>query len=242
MIDLIADLHTHTLVSGHAYNTIREMAFSAQEKGLKILGISEHAPGIPGTVHPIYYANLYVVPREIYGVKLLHSCEINVLNDGTLSLEDKYINHLDYAIIGIHGLCYTDAGADGNTKNLIACMQNPKVAFISHPDDDNTPLNYKMLIEAAKKYDVALEINNSSFIKQHKRLNCVENYKTILGLCMEYNVNVVVSSDAHEASHLAEWNYAMELIKDMNFNEELILNNDIDKINKHILKASSYKL
>ena len=31
------DTHAHTLVSGHAYNTIREMAQMAAEKGLKVL-------------------------------------------------------------------------------------------------------------------------------------------------------------------------------------------------------------
>lgn len=50
----VLDIHTHTLVSGHAYGTIREMAQGAQEKGLALLGLSEHAPGIPGTAHPFY--------------------------------------------------------------------------------------------------------------------------------------------------------------------------------------------
>ena len=30
----VLDIHTHTLVSGHAYNTIMEMAQAATEKGL----------------------------------------------------------------------------------------------------------------------------------------------------------------------------------------------------------------
>lgn len=30
----IMDLHTHTVASGHAYNTIYEMARSASEKGI----------------------------------------------------------------------------------------------------------------------------------------------------------------------------------------------------------------
>ena len=49
MKKLIADMHMHTLVSGHAYGTIREMAATAGEKNLKLIGITEHAPGIPGT-------------------------------------------------------------------------------------------------------------------------------------------------------------------------------------------------
>ena len=48
MTDII-DLHTHTLASMHAYSTIREMAAAAKEKGLALLGISDHAPAMPGT-------------------------------------------------------------------------------------------------------------------------------------------------------------------------------------------------
>ena len=35
----VLDVHTHTIASGHAYNTIKEMAQSASEKGLELLGI-----------------------------------------------------------------------------------------------------------------------------------------------------------------------------------------------------------
>ena len=85
---IVADVHTHTIASGHAYGTIREMAQAAASIGLKVLGLTEHAPGIPGTVDPFYYLNLGVVPRELYGVRILHGSEINVMNDGTLSLEE----------------------------------------------------------------------------------------------------------------------------------------------------------
>ena len=52
--ETVMDLHTHTIASGHAYNTLREMAKAAADRGLEILGITEHAPGIPGTVDPFY--------------------------------------------------------------------------------------------------------------------------------------------------------------------------------------------
>lgn len=41
------DTHAHTLVSGHAYNTMREMVQMAAEKGLKGLALTEHAPKCP---------------------------------------------------------------------------------------------------------------------------------------------------------------------------------------------------
>lgn len=232
--NLVLDIHTHTLVSGHAYGTIREMAFAAKEKGLELLGISEHAPGIPGTCNPFYYLNLSVIPRKIYGVEIFHGCEINVLNDGQLSLEQKYIDFLDYAIVGIHRHCYENVGVDKNTENLISCMKNKKVFFVSHPDDDNMPLDYEKLVMAAKQYHVALEVNNSSLLKQHLRLNCVENYKKMLNLCSQYKVPIIINSDAHDPSHVGNFTEAYKLIKALEFDEELIINTSIKKFKAFI--------
>lgn len=39
---LIADTHSHTLASGHAYSTIREMVRAAFEKGMEAFAITEH--------------------------------------------------------------------------------------------------------------------------------------------------------------------------------------------------------
>ena len=131
MKKFILDVHTHTIASDHAYGTIREMAQSANEIGLKLLGISEHAPDIPGTVNPFYYRNLKVIPRKIYGVEIFLDCEINVLNDGTLSLEQELIDKLDYGIARIHLQCYKNEGIEKNTDNLISCMKNKKI-FLYH--------------------------------------------------------------------------------------------------------------
>lgn len=229
-----ADLHTHTIASGHAYGTIREMARAASEQGLQLLGISEHAPGIPGTVDPFYYNNLKVVPRRIYGVEIIHGCEINVLNDGTLSLEQQYIDKLDYAIAGIHAPCYQDAGRRKNTENLIACMKNAKVFFISHPDDDHTPLDYEQLVRAAKEYHTALEVNNNSLGKQDRRWNCVRNYEIMLRLCQQYEVPIIVSSDAHDPAWVGKFDLAARLLERVNFDERLILNTEISKVKEFI--------
>ena len=43
------DVHTHTIASGHAFSTLQEMAQAAADKGLKVLGITEHSPGVPGS-------------------------------------------------------------------------------------------------------------------------------------------------------------------------------------------------
>lgn len=74
------DTHTHTLASGHAYNTLNEMAQAAADKGLKGLAITEHAPEMPGTCHLFYFQNLRIVPRKKYGIELLLGTELNIMN------------------------------------------------------------------------------------------------------------------------------------------------------------------
>lgn len=239
MKKLVADIHMHTIVSGHAYGTIREMVASAKKQNLNLIGISEHAPGIPGTVDPFYYYNLEILPDMIDDIEVIHGCEINVLNGGKMSLEQKYIDCLDYAIVGIHSQCYKDEGKEKNTENVIECMKNDKVLFVSHPDDDHTALDYEMLVKAALKYHVALEVNNSSLVKEKYRLNCYDNYKTMLNLCQKYHVPIIVSSDAHDPSWVGKFDLALKLLEDIKIDEDLILNNDINKlksfigINKH---------
>ena len=215
MKPFVADVHMHSILSGHAFGTIRELAAEASRRGLSLIGVTEHAPGIPGTVDPIYFRNLCDAPRELYGVEMLYGSEVNVLNGGELSLDQRHLNYLDYAIAGIHGLCYEDAGAVKNTDNVIRCMENPKVKIISHPDTDQYPMD--------------------SLRKPKSRLNCVENYRKMIPLCMERGVFVVVDTDAHDPSAVGNFELARKLLETMDINEDLLLNNDLQKLKKFLL-------
>lgn len=235
MRPLIADLHTHSILSGHAFGTVRELAFEAAARNIKILGVTEHGPGIPGTCDPIYFRNFIDAPRNLYGVEMLYGSETNVLNSGEVDLDQRHLNYLDYAIAGIHGLCYEDVGIVKNTDNVIRCMENPKVKFISHPDENNFPLDYKALVEGAKQYHTALEVNNSSLRKPKLRPGCVENYEKMLPLCMEYGVNIIVNTDSHDPSQVGDFTLAMVLLERLEMNENLILNNDAEKLKAFLL-------
>ena len=120
MIHDILDLHTHTIMSGHAYSTMQEMIRSASEKDVKLLGITEHAPRIPGACHPFYFINFKVVPREQFGVKLILGCELNIIDyEGHIDLEPRYLNGLDYAVASIHEPCYDSGTVAQNTESGI---------------------------------------------------------------------------------------------------------------------------
>ena len=83
-----ADLHTHTIASGHAYSTIKEMAIAAEEKGIRLLGITEHSKGMPGSCQDIYFSNLRVVDRKIGEVALAMGVELNIIDyDGNVDMD-----------------------------------------------------------------------------------------------------------------------------------------------------------
>ena len=58
-----ADTHTHTLASGHAYNTIMEMVQAAAAKGLKALAITDHTKG--GKYYTFHMEELPRILRSI---------------------------------------------------------------------------------------------------------------------------------------------------------------------------------
>ena len=235
MKPFVADVHMHSLLSGHAFGTVRELAFEAAARGMKLIGVTEHGPGIPGTCDVIYFRNIIDAPRCLYGVEMLYGSEVNVLNSGNVDLDRRHLDCLDYAVAGIHGLCYEDVGIVKNTDNVISCMADPKVRFISHPDADTYPMDYKALVEGAKQYNVALELNNSSIRKPALRPGCLENYGKMLPLCMEYGVNIIVNSDAHDPGAVGDFTLAAALLEKLEMDESLILNLDLQKLKDFLL-------
>ena len=217
------DLHTHTIYSGHATGTIPDNAKAAREAGLTGLGISDHAPGIPGVCDPSWFLRIREIPRQIEGIHIYYGVENNLLNGGKMALGDEYLGLLDYNMVGIHGTCYRDEGMERNTQNLIECMKHPKTFFVSHPDDGTWPLDYERLVAAAKELGVALELNNAH-VASPWRKNSLENMKIYLALCLRYRAPIFLGSDAHEPGKVGRFDEAFSLLETIGFDEELIVN------------------
>lgn len=224
-MDCKLDVHTHTLASGHAYSTLQEMVHSAAEKGLEILGITEHAPGIPGTCDPIYFRNLHVVPRNLYGVRLLLGAELNILDaEGTLDLDEEYYRMLDIRIAGIHSLCWKGGTTDENTTGMVNAIRNPWTHIISHPGDGTASLHFLPIVLAAKETRTLLEINNSSLNPVRHKDTARANNLEILRLCKQYEVPVILGSDAHFSGAVADYGFVLPLLEETAFPEVLIMN------------------
>ena len=229
------DVHTHTIASGHAFSTIQEMAQAAADKGLKLLGITEHSPGIPGSCAPIYFRNLYIVPRNMYGIELMLGAEINILDtEGNLDFDEHYLNMLDIRIAGIHSLCYTPGTLEENTQGMINAIANPYIHIISHPGAGTAKMLFEPIVQAAKEHHTLLEINNSSLRPSRHKVEARPNNLEILRLCKQYEVPVILGSDAHISFDIATYDFALELVNEAEFPEELIINTDVKKFKDYL--------
>jgi putative hydrolase len=106
---IIADMHTHSIASGHAYSTINELAAAASAKGLLAMAITDHGPALPGGPHAYHFGAMRFIPREIGGVRILLGCEANIIDiNGRIDLSADYLNRLDFVMAGLHVFCGFD--------------------------------------------------------------------------------------------------------------------------------------
>lgn len=229
------DLHTHTLASGHAYSTIESMIQAARQKEIKILGITEHAPKMPGSCTRMYFSNMRVIPRERGDILTLFGVELNILDsDGTVDMDADDLSKMDLGIASLHGPCYKPGNEKENTNAYLNAMKNPYVNIIGHPDDSYYPVDYRALVEGAKEHHVLLEVNNGSLTPGGFRKNTVENNYKMLELCKEYQVPVIMDSDAHVDVSVGDHRYAYQVLSDVDFPEELVVNADADKVKEYL--------
>lgn len=236
-MNIVLDTHSHTIVSGHAYNTMREMAQTAKVKGLEAISLMEHAPTMPGTTGIFYFQNLVMVPREMEGVRLFLGAELNILNEtGEIDLPEWVCNTLDLCIASMHApeSCYgVSKGIVKNTEAYINAMKHPFVNIIGHPDDGRYEVDYETLVLAAKEHNVLLEINNTSLDPRGFRKNARGNQLKMLEYCKKYQVPISLGSDAHIDVELGNFCWVRTVLEEVEFPEELIINTSVDKLVKH---------
>lgn len=234
MIDLL-DLHTHTTASGHAYNTLYEMARAASEKGLALFGCSDHAPAMPGSCHYFHFINFKVIPRTICGVKIMMGTELNIMDyDGKVDMEQGILENLDYAIASLHPPCIDSGTTAQNTSAYLGVLNNPAIQIIGHPDDSRFPVDYDTLTAAAREHHKLLEVNNSSLNPMSFRPGARENYMKMLDLCIRYQTPVIINSDAHCEADTGNHDYAWKLLEEIHFPDELIVNHSIERLASYI--------
>jgi putative hydrolase len=229
-MNIVADMHTHTVASGHAYSTVNEMAAAARRKGLKALALTDHGPALPGGPHLYHFGAMRFIPPWIAGVRILCGAEANVIGaDGTLDMPESYLARLDFVLAGLHeGTGFEDNGIDGNTEALIRAMSNPRVRAVAHSGNPVYPVRFEKLVQAALETGTALEINNASFSMSRRgsRPHC----EILAELIARSGALVVVGSDAHIAQGVGEFGEAVAVLENAGIPEERVVNSSYGRL------------
>lgn len=227
IMKFLMDLHTHTIASVHAYSTVTENAIEAKKKGLEILGCSDHGYGMPHTTQPSYWMNLKILPDFLEGVRLLKGVEANIYNHKGDIFEEDLLDKVQYVVASLHGNTYeydTSDVKDFTSAMINAMDRHPQINILGHPDDQRYPLDYKRVVEAAVRNNVAIEVNAASLSPTGFRLKAEENMRTYLPLCKEMGCKIVVNSDAHMSCYVGDFERINKLLEELKFPEELVVN------------------
>ncbi|MBP7654277.1 phosphatase [Candidatus Dependentiae bacterium] len=244
---IYADLHTHTIASGHAYATIEEMARCASEKKLNYIGITDHGPSLIAAPNELYFKCALLCPPKIYGVEIIFGCEANIIDyDGSIDLSEDTARRLDILLAGFHNYTpYIPGSEKENTAALLKTVKRYKnIDIIAHPGNPAFKINYEDTIKCLNDYNVLIEINNRSFLPDQlsARKGSSSNCREIMRLCEKYNVRVVVSSDAHNQYQVGCFQYALDVLAEEKFPEKLILNSNLEKLSEYLGSIHSDKV
>jgi len=201
--DMRGDLHCHTIASDGKYS-VREMAEAAKKKGYAWLGITDHsrsqtvAGGMSEDELAAQIDEIDALNEESSGFRVLKSCEVDILPDGSLDFSDGLLARLDYTVCSIHGAF--DLSREKQTARVLRAMDNPHFTILGHATGrliNRRPgydIDLEAIMRAAKERGCYLELN-----AQPSRLDIDDVHCKI---AREIGLKVPISTDAHSVDGL----------------------------------------
>lgn len=239
MYNIIADLHTHSTFSTHAYSTMNEMVLAAKEKGLYAIAITDHSYSMPGGPGAWFFEGQKSLPLYQHGVKCITGIESNIMDfDGTVDYDPIY--GIDLVIASAHNIdkkfgvkCMDldNPTIDKCTNMYLNIAKNPYVNIIGHSGTNRYKYDYEKVIPEFKKYHKLVEINSHSY---NSRSDSRENCKEIALVCKNTQTPIIVSSDAHSMYRVADFDNAFRMLSSIDFPEELIVNASIERLEEYL--------
>lgn len=222
-----ADLHTHTIASGHAFSTIIENIEYGKKRGIETIAITEHTDGMLGGANRYYFWNLRNLPDVINGVKIIRGAEANIINNkGELDIESYWEDYQDLELIiaSMHSGLIKSPSKEYATETYMNVIKNPRVKIIGHPDHIKYDFDMVKVFEEAKKYGKIIEINNASALV---RGTSIERMKMMIGLLKDIGNEISLGSDSHFATNIGNFEVVLPLLEEVDFPADRIYNNKV---------------
>lgn len=232
---IIADLHTHTLVSNHAYSTLHEMITQAAALGHYAMAVTDHGPGMPDAPHPWYFHSLKLLPRKINGVWLLRGVECSVRDcAGTLDFtpEEFVMHELDWIIASIHGdMLDRHYTFDELTQLWLNIAKNPVVDMIGHSESHRYEYDYDIATQAFTRNNKVVELNANS---ARVRPGGEANLRRLALACKKNGTKIAVNSDSHCLYTLGCVQPVLDMLKEIDFPQQYIINSSNEIFLAHL--------
>lgn len=166
--DIRGDLHNHSVWSDGA-NTIAEMAAAAQALGYEYLAMCDHSKRLT-VANGLDEQRLAKQIKEIdqlnegyKGFRLLKGTECDILEDGSLDLDDAILKELDLVVVSVHSKF--NLTREQQTARVLKALDNRYATILAHPtgrlilEREPYDIDIARVIEHAKQRGCFLELN-----------------------------------------------------------------------------------
>ena len=237
-MNIIADLHTHNgEVCGHADTTLDGIITRAVALKHCAVAITDHSPLVENTPVSYYLDNLKL--KDKYkDITLLCGIEEDITDkSGKLYMDTADLLKLDWVIASFH--CYSNESGmiESNTAGYLAALENPALDCLGHIDRNGHNADYEKVIQAVLEKGKTVEINELSFYGDHIG-------HEIAMLCKKYKLPIVLSSDSHTENNIGVFTRSINMLMELDFPKELVINADKDRlfdfINKRRIEKNKY--
>ncbi|MCC8166847.1 MAG: PHP domain-containing protein [Planctomycetes bacterium] len=224
-ISVHVDTHTHTVLSGHAWSTLRENAVGAAKRGLTGMCLTEHGHAMPGAGPFFLTTAQKMLPPEVAGIRVFYGVEANIIDiAGTIDIEDRMLFNSEWNVASMHEICCTVGNETENTEAYLKVLDHPAIDMLGHIDDWKTPNDFETVIKAARDRGRLIEINNNSLLI---RKGSMERVSEVIRLCNKLDARVAISSDAHFDEMVGSVQPAIDLMAKLAFPEQLVVNRSL---------------
>lgn len=209
--DIRGDLHVHTRASD-GKSSLEEMVEAARALGYAYVAISDHskhatvAHGLDARRLSEQIDAIDALNATNPGIRVLKSCEVDILPDGRLDLPKSVLGRLDLVIGAVHS--DFDLSPEAQTTRLLKAMDHPHFHILAHPsgrligEREGYSVDLSRIIEAAKVRGCFLEVN-----AHPSRLDLDDVH---VRAAKQAGVMVSIGSDAHSAPGLSQIRHGVD--------------------------------
>jgi DNA polymerase (family 10) len=222
---LRGDLHMHTNRTD-GREPLATMVRAARDRGYEYCAITDHSQmlammgGFDTARVRQSVAEIEEVRKQVPGIQVLHGLEVDILEDGSLDLDEEGLAMLDWVIVSLHSRLRQPR--EEMTRRVLRALEHPAVDAMAHPTarqiGAREPADFDMeaVLDQAARHGVWMEINANP---ERTDLNDLH-----ARMAKERGVKLVIDTDAHSIPQMDHMRYGVFAARRAGLGPEDVLN------------------